>query len=78
MPIVLDNASRVLAINHVFDLLVRVQGSGDWADAAACLPGRKLGGGEADADDAQTDAAARDPAAPPPPPPPPAADATVS
>ena len=48
MPIVLDNASRVLAINHVFELVVRVQSSKDWADAATCLPGRKLAAAEED------------------------------
>jgi tRNA (guanine9-N1)-methyltransferase len=47
MPIVLGDASKVLTINHVFELLVRVQASGDWADAAACLPGRKQRAGEA-------------------------------
>jgi tRNA (guanine9-N1)-methyltransferase len=33
-------ASRVLAVNHVFELMVRAQSS-DWAAAAECLPGRK-------------------------------------
>ena len=40
-PIVLGKeASRVLAVNHVFELMVRAQSS-DWAAAAECLPGRK-------------------------------------
>ncbi|KAH8095775.1 tRNA (guanine(9)-N(1))-methyltransferase [Aureococcus anophagefferens] len=48
----------VLTINHVFELLVRVQASGDWADAAACLPGRKQRAGEVSAPAAPVAAAA--------------------
>ena len=58
MPIVLGDASKVLTINHVFELLVRVQASGDWADAAACLPGRKQRAGEVAAPAAPVAAAA--------------------
>ena len=45
MPITLGGASKVLTINHVFELLVSFQGSGDWAEAGKCLPGRKLAAG---------------------------------
>lgn len=40
-PLVITNCSKVLTVNHVVEIMLQVQATGRWSDAAKLLPDRK-------------------------------------